>query len=64
MTKETLSRLLGAVSFGYGAFQLALSMLPEKVLKLIEFLGFHSDKEVGLKAIGNKLLLSLFKVFR
>ncbi|XP_067928051.1 tetratricopeptide repeat protein 39C-like [Watersipora subatra] len=51
MTKETLSRLLGAVSFGYGAFQLALSMLPDKVLKLIELIGFHSDKENGLKAL-------------
>lgn len=53
MTKDTLSRLLGAVSFGYGMFQLAMSLLPEKVLKLIEFLGFHTEKETGLKALGN-----------
>jgi len=53
MSKDTLSRLLGAVSFGYGMFQLALSLIPDKVLKLIEFLGFHADRDAGLKALGN-----------
>lgn len=52
LTRETLSRLLGAVSFGYGLFQLALSMIPDKILKLIEFLGFHGDKVAGLEALG------------
>lgn len=52
MSRETLNRLLGAVNFGYGMFQLGLSMLPEKVLKLIEFLGFQGDREAGLKALG------------
>ena len=56
MTRDTLSRLLGAVSFGYGMFQLGLSMIPDKVLKLIEFLGFHADRESGLKALGISLL--------
>lgn len=51
MSREVLTRLLGAVSFGYGLFQVIISLVPEKVLKLIEFLGFHGDREAGLNAI-------------
>lgn len=59
MTRETLSRLLGAVCFGFGMFQLGLSMMPDKVLKLIEFLGFHADRDRGLQALGKLLYLVL-----
>ena len=59
LSRETLNRLLGAVSFGYGMFQLGLSMLPEKVLKLIEFLGFQGDREAGLKALGELTVIIL-----
>lgn len=52
MTKETLDRLLGAVSFGYGMFQLGMSMMPEKILKLIEIFGFQGDRKVGIEALG------------
>ncbi|BFZ21000.1 hypothetical protein BsWGS_24039 [Bradybaena similaris] len=48
---EVLTRLMGAVNFGYGTFQLCLSMVPPKILKLIEFLGFEGDREVGLTCL-------------
>ena len=48
---ETIARLLGAVSFGYGTFQLCLSLVPPKILKIIEFLGFEGDRETGLDAL-------------
>lgn len=63
MTRDTLSRLLGAVSFGYGMFQLGLSMIPDKVLKLIEFLGFTADRDSGLKALGKILQQKRSKIF-
>lgn len=40
----TIKRLLGAVSFGYGLFQIALSFVPPKIMKLIKFLGFEGDR--------------------
>ena len=44
-------RLLGSVSFGYGLFQLCISMVPPKLLKVIEFLGFEGDRDTGLEAL-------------
>lgn len=49
--KEVLDRLQGAVNFGYGTFQICISMIPPKILKVIEFLGFEGDREIGLKAL-------------
>ena len=46
LSEDTLGRLLGAVNFGYGTFQLCMSMVPPKILKLIEFLGFEGEREV------------------
>ena len=51
LSEELLARLMGAVSFGYGTFQLCISMVPPKILKLIEFLGFEGDRTVGLQAL-------------
>ena len=51
LTEDVLSRLLGAVNFGYGTFQLCISMVPPKILKLIEFLGFEGDRHAGLAAL-------------
>lgn len=51
LTEDVLSRLLGAVNFGYGTFQLCISMVPPKILKLIEFLGFEGDRVAGLAAL-------------
>ncbi|CAF2379540.1 unnamed protein product [Rotaria sp. Silwood2] len=47
----TIKRLLGSVSFGYGLFQIALSFVPPRVMKLIKFLGFESDRKAALAAL-------------
>lgn len=49
--KEVLDRLQGAVNFGYGTFQICISMIPPKILKIIEFIGFSGDRTLGLKAL-------------
>lgn len=48
---ETVKRLMGAVSFGYGAFQLSISLLPPSMLKLVSFFGFEGDREAGLTCL-------------
>ncbi|KAL3314482.1 Tetratricopeptide repeat protein 39B, partial [Cichlidogyrus casuarinus] len=36
------------VFFGLGAFNLMISLLPQRALKILEFIGFSGDKELGL----------------
>lgn len=48
---DVVSRLMSAVSFGYGIFQLCISLLPPSLLKLIHFLGFEGDRQVGISAL-------------
>ncbi|XP_064652749.1 tetratricopeptide repeat protein 39C-like isoform X2 [Lineus longissimus] len=48
---QTLERLLGSVSFGYGLLLLVMSCVPPKILKIIEFLGFEGDREAGVQAL-------------
>lgn len=48
---EAVKRLLGAVSFGYGVFQICLSFVPPSALKLIKILGFEGDRSTAIKAI-------------
>ncbi|CAF4832586.1 unnamed protein product, partial [Rotaria sp. Silwood1] len=47
----TIKRLLGSVSFGYGLFQIALSFVPPRIMKLIKFLGFEGDRKAALAAL-------------
>ena len=51
LSREATDRLYGAVNFGYGTFQLAISLIPPKILKIIEFLGFEGDRETGLESL-------------
>ncbi|XP_053658534.1 tetratricopeptide repeat protein 39C-like [Anopheles marshallii] len=44
-------RLMGAISFGYGVFQLSISLLPPSLLKLISFLGFEGDRAMGIACL-------------
>ncbi|XP_055607768.1 tetratricopeptide repeat protein 39C-like [Uranotaenia lowii] len=44
-------RLMGAVCFGYGVFQLSISLLPPSLLKLISFLGFEGDRTMGVACL-------------
>lgn len=36
------------VLFGMGCFKVMLSLLPTAVLRLVEFIGFHGDREAGM----------------
>ena len=47
----TIKRLMAAVSFGYGLFHLAVSLLPPKLLNVIHFLGFEGDRQTGIQAL-------------
>ena len=42
---------MSAVSFGYGIFHLAVSLLPPKLLNVIHFLGFEGDRATGIQAL-------------
>lgn len=48
---ETVKNLMGAISFGYGAFQLSVSLLPPSMLKLVNFFGFEGQRETGLACL-------------
>lgn len=48
---EAIERLIGAVNFGYGIFQLCLSLLPPNILKFINFLGFQGDRRAGINCL-------------
>uniref|UniRef100_A0AAR2JYA7 Tetratricopeptide repeat domain 39C n=1 Tax=Pygocentrus nattereri TaxID=42514 RepID=A0AAR2JYA7_PYGNA len=48
---ESLSRLKGSVSFGYGLFHLCISMVPPHLLKIINLLGFPGDRQQGLTSL-------------
>lgn len=51
ISKEDLKRLMGAASFGYGLFQLSVSLLPPNLLKLISFFGFEGDRRIGIACL-------------
>lgn len=42
---------MGAASFGYGIFQLTVSLLPPNLIKFISFLGFGGNRDVGLSCL-------------
>lgn len=48
---RTTKRLMGAVSFGFGIFQLSVSLLPPNLLKLINFLGFEGNRAMGIACL-------------
>lgn len=51
VTAESLSRLKGSVSFGYGLFHLCISMVPPNLLTIINLLGFPGSRQDGLSAL-------------
>ncbi|KAM9844589.1 tetratricopeptide repeat protein 39C-like isoform 1-T2 [Aulostomus maculatus] len=51
ISPETLDRLKGSVSFGYGLFHLCISMVPPHLLKIVNLLGFPGDRLQGLSAL-------------
>lgn len=48
---DEIKRLMGAISFGYGIFQLSASLLPNHLLKIINFFGFESNRTVGISSL-------------
>nr|XP_031829643.1 tetratricopeptide repeat protein 39C-like [Nomia melanderi] len=51
-----VSRLMSAVNFGYGIYQLCVSLLPPSLVKVSHFLGFEGDREASLAALKNARL--------
>lgn len=49
--EKTHVHFKSGVSMGIGSFNLMLSLLPSRVLRLMEFLGFSGDREVGLSEL-------------
>ncbi|KAK7066483.1 Tetratricopeptide repeat protein 39C [Halocaridina rubra] len=48
---DLVSRLMASVSFGYGLFQLCMSLLPPSLLRLVHVLGLQGDRLAGLSAL-------------
>ncbi|XP_042317244.1 tetratricopeptide repeat protein 39A isoform X1 [Sceloporus undulatus] len=48
---ENHAHFEGGVKLGVGAFNLTLSMLPTRIVRLLEFVGFSGNKEHGLQQI-------------
>ncbi|XP_066534833.1 tetratricopeptide repeat protein 39B-like isoform X2 [Hoplias malabaricus] len=46
--KDTHIHFVGGVNMGIGSFNLMLSLLPARVLRLLECVGFSGNREVGL----------------
>uniref|UniRef100_A0A672I4F5 Tetratricopeptide repeat domain 39A n=1 Tax=Salarias fasciatus TaxID=181472 RepID=A0A672I4F5_SALFA len=53
----------GGVKLGVGAFNLMISMLPTRTLKLLEFVGFSGNKEFGLQQLQEGSSESTFRSF-
>ncbi|XP_018582270.2 tetratricopeptide repeat protein 39A isoform X3 [Scleropages formosus] len=53
----------GGVKLGVGAFNLMLSMLPSRILKLLEFVGFSGNKEFGLQQLQEGSSAHTFRAF-
>ncbi|PKK28535.1 tetratricopeptide repeat domain 39B, transcript variant X2 [Columba livia] len=45
---ETYYQFEGGVKLGIGAFNLMLSLLPGRIIRLLEFIGFSGNRELGL----------------
>ncbi|XP_070297078.1 tetratricopeptide repeat protein 39B isoform X2 [Salvelinus sp. IW2-2015] len=48
---STQAHFRSGVNMGIGSFNLYLSLLPSKVLRLLEWMGFSGDREVGLSQL-------------
>lgn len=45
---KTYRHLVGGVKFGLGAFNLMLSLMTPRILKLLNIVGYAGDRDVGL----------------
>ncbi|PVU89432.1 hypothetical protein BB559_005102 [Furculomyces boomerangus] len=61
---ETLDdEFVNGVYFGVGIFNIVLSMLPQKLLKVVEFIGFSSDYKLGLSLLVDATNIDKNKLF-
>ncbi|XP_077004257.1 tetratricopeptide repeat protein 39B isoform X3 [Tamandua tetradactyla] len=51
LEQQFLSEFEGGVKLGIGAFNLMLSLLPARIIRLLEFIGFSGNRELGLKQL-------------
>eukprot|EP00281_Chroomonas_sp_CCMP1168_P024499 CAMPEP_0206228148 /NCGR_PEP_ID=MMETSP0047_2-20121206/9015_1 /ASSEMBLY_ACC=CAM_ASM_000192 /TAXON_ID=195065 /ORGANISM="Chroomonas mesostigmatica_cf, Strain CCMP1168" /LENGTH=494 /DNA_ID=CAMNT_0053651373 /DNA_START=226 /DNA_END=1706 /DNA_ORIENTATION=- len=49
---------LGGVYYGIGVFNLILSILPKRIVRLVQFFGFQADRDMGLEALNKCCSLS------
>ncbi|KAJ8262194.1 hypothetical protein GJAV_G00163570 [Gymnothorax javanicus] len=50
-SNETFRQFEGGVKLGIGSFNLMLSLLPGRILRLLEFIGFSGNREFGLSQL-------------
>lgn len=48
---ETFYQFEGGVQLGIGAFNLMLSLLPGRIIRLLEFIGFSGNRELGIQQL-------------
>ncbi|KAJ8281383.1 hypothetical protein GJAV_G00067030 [Gymnothorax javanicus] len=48
---DTFKHFQGGVNLGIGSFNLMLSLMPSRVLRLLEFIGFSGNREFGLSQL-------------
>ncbi|XP_051946979.1 tetratricopeptide repeat protein 39B-like isoform X1 [Xyrauchen texanus] len=48
---EAFKQFEGGVKIGIGSFNLMLSLLPARILRLLEFIGFSGNREFGLSQL-------------
>ncbi|XP_048845791.1 tetratricopeptide repeat protein 39A-like [Brienomyrus brachyistius] len=51
------------VKLGMGSFNLMLSLLPSRILRLLEFVGFSGNKELGLQQLEEGASTDTFRAF-
>lgn len=48
---DTVLRLMSAVCFGYGVFQMGVSLAPPSILRMANMLGFEGDIEAAIRSL-------------
>ena len=55
--------VIGGINMGWGAFLLGLSLLPPKILRLLEFVGLQGDKSLGHNLIVESEKMDILRSF-
>ncbi|EDV20346.1 uncharacterized protein TRIADDRAFT_38365 [Trichoplax adhaerens] len=48
---SSIQRLKGAIFFGYGLFNVCISLIPPRVVRLAQIFGFGGNREMGIKCL-------------